>query len=154
MLPLRVRVDLGAMAMKGYFAFPKALVASSSDCLVSYLGHSLGECYPFAETQSVYSAVPTDWATGYLLGESYPSAEMQSVYSAAPAGWATGYSLGESYPSAEMQSVNSIAPAGWVRLLVDISASADSIVPISAMWNAIILVQDLNSSRRVHFLRR
>ena len=24
MLPLRARVDLGAMAMKGYFAFPKA----------------------------------------------------------------------------------------------------------------------------------
>ena len=25
---------------------------------------------------------------------------------------------------------------------------------ISAMWNAVSLVQDLNSSRRVHFLRR
>ena len=35
-LPLRVRVDLGAMAMKGYSAFPKA-----PDCLVLYPGHSL-----------------------------------------------------------------------------------------------------------------
>ena len=27
-------------------------------------------------------------------------------------------------------------------------------IPISAMWNAVSLVQDLNSCRRVHFLRR
>ena len=53
MLPLRDRVDLGAMAMKGYSAFPKApalLETSPSDCLVSYPGHSLGEgSYPSAE---------------------------------------------------------------------------------------------------------
>ena len=49
-----------------------------------------------------------------ILGESYPSAEMQSVYSTVPAEWATGYSLGESYPSTEMQSVYSAAPANWV----------------------------------------
>ena len=30
--------------------------ASPSDCLVSYLGHSLGESYPSAEKQSEYSA--------------------------------------------------------------------------------------------------
>ena len=30
--------------------------ASPSDCLVSYAGHLLGESYPSAETQSVYSA--------------------------------------------------------------------------------------------------
>ena len=45
MLPLRARVDLGAMAMKGYSAFPKApgiAGTSPSDCLVSYPGHSLG----------------------------------------------------------------------------------------------------------------
>ena len=44
-LPLRARVDLGATAMKGYSAFPKApalLGPSPSDCLVSYPGHSLG----------------------------------------------------------------------------------------------------------------
>ena len=32
-----------------------------SDCLVSYPGHSLGESYPFAEKQSVYSTAPADW---------------------------------------------------------------------------------------------
>ena len=32
--------------------------ASSSDCLVSNLEHSLGESYPSPEMQSVYSAVP------------------------------------------------------------------------------------------------
>ena len=40
MLPLRARVELGAMAMKGYSAFPKA--PAPSDFLVSYPGHSLG----------------------------------------------------------------------------------------------------------------
>ena len=34
-----------------------------SDCLVSYLGHSLGVgSYPSAEKQSVYSTTPADWA--------------------------------------------------------------------------------------------
>ena len=32
--------------------------ALSSDCLVSYLEHSLGESYPWAEMQSVYSTAP------------------------------------------------------------------------------------------------
>ena len=37
---------------------------SSSDCLVSYPGHSLGEgSYPFAEKQSVYSTALADWAS-------------------------------------------------------------------------------------------
>ncbi len=34
---------------------------SPSDCLVSYLGHSLGGSYPSAEVQSVYSTAPADW---------------------------------------------------------------------------------------------
>ena len=58
MLPLRDRVDLGAMAIKRYSAFP---AASLSDCLVSYPGHSLGESYSSADMQSVYSTTPTDW---------------------------------------------------------------------------------------------
>ena len=32
--------------------------ASPSDCLVPYLGHSLGKSYPSAEKQPVYSAAP------------------------------------------------------------------------------------------------
>ncbi len=35
--------------------------ASPSDCLMSYAGHSLGEFYPSAEMQSVYSSAPTNW---------------------------------------------------------------------------------------------
>ena len=38
--------------------------ASPSDCLVSYPGHSLGESYPSAEIQSVYSTGPANWACG------------------------------------------------------------------------------------------
>ena len=34
---------------------------SLSDCLMSYLGH-VGESYPSAEMQSVYSSAPADWA--------------------------------------------------------------------------------------------
>ena len=33
-----------------------------SDCLVSYLGHSLQNSYPSLEMQSVYSAAPANWA--------------------------------------------------------------------------------------------
>ena len=36
--------------------------ASPSDCLVSYPGHSLGESYPSAEMQTVYSTAPANWA--------------------------------------------------------------------------------------------
>ena len=35
---------------------------SPSDCLVSYLGHSLGKAYHSAEMQLVYSVAPADWA--------------------------------------------------------------------------------------------
>ena len=41
--------------------------ASSSDCLASYQGHSLGESYPSAEMQSVYSAAPVDQARILLI---------------------------------------------------------------------------------------
>ena len=57
------------------------------DGLLSYAVHSLGESYPSAQMQSVYSASPANWTTGHSLGESYPSAEMQSVLSRAPANW-------------------------------------------------------------------
>ena len=48
LLPLQVRVDLGTMAMKGYSTFSKTsnTGASQSDCLMSYLGNSLGEVLP------------------------------------------------------------------------------------------------------------
>ena len=36
--------------------------ASQSDCLVSYLGHSLGKSYPSAEMLLVYSTAPADGA--------------------------------------------------------------------------------------------
>ena len=36
--------------------------ATPLDCLMSYLGLSLGESYPSAEIHSVYSTAPADWA--------------------------------------------------------------------------------------------
>ena len=40
---------------------PSIIGTSPSDCLVSYPGHSLGESYPTAEVQSVYSTAQADW---------------------------------------------------------------------------------------------
>ena len=40
-----------------------------SDCLLSYLGNSLGESYSYAEMQSVYSAAPANWANVKLNTE-------------------------------------------------------------------------------------
>ena len=59
MLPCQAKVDLEVMAMKRYSTFPKA---SQSDCLVSYPEHSLGELYPSAEMQLVYSTTAADLA--------------------------------------------------------------------------------------------
>ena len=39
---------------------------SASNCLVSYLWHSLVGSYPSAEMQSVYSIFPADWARSYF----------------------------------------------------------------------------------------
>ena len=59
---------------------------SPSDCLASYLGHSLeGESYFFADMQLLYCTASADWAKGLALGESYPSVEMKSVCSTDPA---------------------------------------------------------------------
>ena len=55
------------MAMKGFSAFPNA-IASPSDCLVLYPGHTLGvESYPSAEAQSVYSTALADEATFFNI---------------------------------------------------------------------------------------
>ena len=62
-LPLLVRVDLGAMAMKGYSDFPqRSRITGTSplDFSVSYQGYALRESYTSAEMQSVYSAAPAD----------------------------------------------------------------------------------------------
>ena len=111
-------------------------VASPSDCLVSYPGHSLGESYSSVKMQSVYSI--QSQPTRPSLGESYPSTKMHSAYSTATADSAlvrgvcttlqrysrcilnlqpTRPSLGESNHSAGMQSVYSTATADWVLVL-------------------------------------
>ena len=69
MLPLRVTVDLGAMAMKGCFAFPKGFSiteATPSDCLRSYPGPLLMGSYLSAYVQSAYSTALADMATERL----------------------------------------------------------------------------------------
>ena len=41
---------------------PSISGTTPSDCLVSYLGHSLKGSDPSAEVQSMYSTAPADWA--------------------------------------------------------------------------------------------
>ena len=56
-------MDLGVIAMKGVLCITQSssITEASSDCLVSYPGHLLGESYLSAEMQSVYSAAAADW---------------------------------------------------------------------------------------------
>ena len=63
MLQLWVRVDPGAMAIKGYSIFPKApvLLEPHHQMVECHTQHSLEVSYPSAEMQSVYSTVPADW---------------------------------------------------------------------------------------------
>ena len=81
MLPLRVRVNLGVMAMKWCTIFPKAPGLEPYLHIKDTRCGWMGECYLSAELQLVYSTAAADWAIGDSLGESYPSAEKQSVYS-------------------------------------------------------------------------
>ena len=60
MLPLRARVDLRAMAMKGYSAFPKAPALLEPHHQI--VSRTLVGGYPSAEVPSVYSTAPADWA--------------------------------------------------------------------------------------------
>ena len=43
--------------------------SSALDCLVAYPGHPLGESYPSAEMQLVYSAVLANWVTFGIEGK-------------------------------------------------------------------------------------
>ena len=64
-LPLRVRVDLGAMAMKAYSTFPKApalLELHSQIGLCHIQDTRWWGSYPSAEMHSVYSIAIGDWA--------------------------------------------------------------------------------------------
>ena len=66
MLPLRARVDLGAMAIKGYSALPKAPESLEPRHEIVYCHiqdtRMGGGSYSAAEVQSVYSTAPADWA--------------------------------------------------------------------------------------------
>ena len=69
MLPRRDRVDLGAIAIKGYSVFPKApALLEPHHQIVKYHIMTLvgvGD-YPSAEKQSVYSTASADWATSSM----------------------------------------------------------------------------------------
>ena len=56
----------GSDAKEGVLWIPQSFRitgASPLDCLVSYPGHLLGESYPSAEMQSVYSTVSANWVS-------------------------------------------------------------------------------------------
>ena len=63
-LLFRAKVNLGVMAMKRYSTFPKAQALLELHwrlfCVISRT--IIGESYPFAKIQLVYSTTPADWA--------------------------------------------------------------------------------------------
>ena len=67
MLPLQVKVDLGAMAIEWVLHIPQSFRSGAlpSDCLVSYPGYSLVGSYFSAEVGVFYSlsqlGCKTDW---------------------------------------------------------------------------------------------
>ena len=118
MLPLRARDG-----NKGIHRIPKSSSItgpSSSDCLVSYPGHSLGKSYPSAEMQSLYSAAPTDWVT--LVGGVLPLwRDAVSVFWSPPTAQLTGsHSLWVSYLFVGMHSVYSTAPVDRATLVGEV----------------------------------
>ena len=54
----------GAIGNEDVFHVPQCYLigALTFDVLMSYSGYKLGESYPSAEMQSVYSSTPADWA--------------------------------------------------------------------------------------------
>ena len=68
---LQARVNPGAMAMKGHFAFPKApaLLEPHHQIVLCYIYDTSwrGVCYPSAEMQLVYSTAPTDEALEWCV---------------------------------------------------------------------------------------
>ena len=59
----------GSDGNEGVFCIPQTSSitgTSPSECLLSYSGHSLGESYPSAEKQLVYSTVSVDWPNANL----------------------------------------------------------------------------------------
>ena len=62
MLPLRVR----AIKCIRRSSWLHHYLSLTSDCLVSYQGHSLGKTYPSVEMQSVYSTAPEDRASNFI----------------------------------------------------------------------------------------
>ena len=61
-IPLWARVNVEAMAMKGYFAFPKALALQEPEQQIVYPGHLLVGSNLSTEMQLVYSTAPTQKA--------------------------------------------------------------------------------------------
>ena len=70
MLPLRARVDLGALAVKGFPHSPKLQYCWNLTIrLFSVINRTFIEVgsYPSAEKQSVYSTAPADWAKSFFI---------------------------------------------------------------------------------------
>ena len=59
----------GSNGNEGVLCIPQSSCntgASPSDCFGSYIGHLLGESYPSAQMQSMYSTAPANWATSWM----------------------------------------------------------------------------------------
>ena len=103
--------------------------ASSSDCFVSYPGHSFrGGSYPSAEKQSVHSLALTYWAVElrvFLLQDWLPYKNQRT--------------------KSGLLSTHSRRKNIWLLIFLK---------GIKATWNKNSLIQDLNLGHGVYFLQR
>ena len=126
--------------------------ATPSDCLVSYPGNSLGESYPSADVQSVYSIAPADRAIRFYNYEVciYPTFRPRTgCGSRSMSKWGkTGLSsvflfldwllTKAKEPSLPYYLTNSWRQKNWIHAFPK---------GISSKWNTESLAQDLNSVR-------
>ena len=101
--------------MKEYSSFSKA-PDSSRHQIVIHIQDTRGEgLTPLQRCSRCYLQLQP---TGHSLGEFYPSAEMQSMYSAALTDWHTGHSLGSLTPLQRCSQCRCILqpplPACWL----------------------------------------
>ena len=155
---LRAREDLGTSQWRGNPHFQKVQHYWSLTIRlfnIIYWTPVVGGFYLSAEMQSVYSTDPGDWGPCSMFIFTNPSAragyDTRSIFFKEEFNrfWIQSFPSPRLVASPRLKSL--VCPNIYWRENNWIHTFPKG---ISAMWNAISLFQDLNSCRRVHFLRR
>ena len=148
---------------EGVICFPQSsriIGVSSSDCLMSYQGHSLGKSYSSAEMLSVYSIAPSNWARYWIVDVCMyvcmcvclPIRTVRSPFRRNLARLKSEFSYSSDWLPYQRYRVKS-------NLLFALNRNDNSCIQnftkdINVVWYVKTIVQDLNLAHRVHFQRR